>query len=296
MEIKCNICPRRCGTDRKNSVGFCGTGADIRAARAALHFWEEPCISGSRGSGAVFFCGCNLKCVFCQNREISAGGGGTVISPLELSEIFLKLQSAGAHNINLVTPTHYVVQIKEALSLLREPLTIPIVYNCGGYESAEGLEILKDDVAIYLTDMKYAESALAQRYSGAADYYETAVSALKKMLLYAGTPKYDSDGIMQSGVIVRHLVLPGCRHDSIEILHRLKAEFGTSAFRLSLMSQFTPTENLQNYPELNRKITSFEYNSVLDAALDLGFSDAYIQARSSAKPEYTPPFDLTGII
>ena len=296
MKSKCNICPRRCGADRKNSVGFCGAGIDIKAARAALHFWEEPCISGSRGSGAVFFCGCNLKCVFCQNREISAGGAGTVISLRALSEIFLKLQDLGAHNINLVTPTHYAIQIKEALSLLCEPLTIPIVYNCGGYESLESLKALKDDVAVYLTDMKYADNSLAQRYSGAADYYETAVSALKKMLLYAGTPKYDSDGIMQGGVIVRHLVLPGCRHDSIEILHRLKAEFGTSAFRLSLMSQFTPTENLQNYPELNRRITSFEYNSVLDAALDLGFSDAYIQERSSAKPEYTPPFDLTGII
>lgn len=296
LGIRCNLCPRRCNADRAVSLGFCGCGNEIKAARAALHFWEEPCISGSRGSGAVFFCGCNLKCVFCQNGSISRGNGGKAISAGKLGEIFLRLQSLGAHNINLVTPTHYVGQIKDALCSIPSPLTVPLVYNCGGYEAPEGLAVLKDDVSVYLTDIKYADSALSQKYSGASDYFTVAMNALKTMLSYVGTPEYNSEGIMQRGVIVRHLVLPGCRHDSINILRRLKSEFGTDSFRLSLMSQYTPSGSLKNFPEINRRITSFEYNSVTETALDLGFCNAYVQQRSSAKSEYTPPFDLTGII
>lgn len=296
MKTICNLCPRRCSVDRNQSVGYCGTDNNIRIARAALHLWEEPCISGTNGSGAVFFCGCNLKCVYCQNREISScENSGTVVTAEKLSKIFLKLQELGAHNINLVTPTHYAPQIKTVLELAGTALTIPIVYNCGGYESLSGLDILKDRTSIYLTDIKYADDSLAEKYSRARNYNEISFSALTHMLTSAGSPRYDADGIMQRGVIVRHLVLPGCRHDSIKLLHRLKSEFGTNMFRLSLMSQFTPNGALSSYPELNRRITSFEYRSVTDTALDLGFTDAYTQARSSADSSYTPPFDLTGI-
>lgn len=292
----CSICPRDCGADRERGTGFCGADSRIRIARAALHFWEEPCISGTRGSGAVFFCGCNLKCVFCQNIEISRGRAGAEISPRRLGEIFLELQRQGAHNINLVTPTHYVKEIKDALLCVGNALEIPIVYNCGGYELPRGLEVLSDRVSVYLMDFKYASDSLAERYSRCSDYFDTALAALKYMIDAVGAPIYDADGIMQSGVIVRHLVLPSCRHDSIELLRRLAAELGTDKFRLSLMSQFTPNGDLENFPELNRRVTSFEYKSVVEEALRLGFSDAYIQERSSAKAEYTPPFDLTGVI
>lgn len=291
----CNQCPRRCGIDRDISRGFCGTGNKIKVARAALHQWEEPCISGTRGSGAVFFCGCNLKCVFCQNSEISRGGGGKEVSSERLGEIFVELKNSGAHNINLVTPTHYARQIRTAIESVRSDINIPFVYNCGGYESICGLSRLSDYISVYLTDIKYFSNELARRYSRCNDYFERAVAALDFMIKAVGVPKYDKDGIMQSGVIVRHLVLPSHRHDSIRLLNYLKENFGTESFRLSLMSQFTPNGGLADYPELNRRITTFEYNSVTDTAYDLGFRDAYVQLRSSANAEYTPPFDLTGV-
>ena len=295
MINSCNLCPRKCKADRTSSVGFCGLGNNLKVARAALHHWEEPCISGRRGSGAVFFCGCNLKCVYCQNIEISRGSAGAEISIEQLADIFLRLQEKGAHNINLVTPTHFVLQISEALRLAGDELAIPIVYNCGGYETKEGLDVIADYADIYLTDMKYADDSLAMRYSMAPDYYNIAISALKIMLDRAGCPTFDNDGIMQSGVIVRHLVLPSYRRESVEVLRRLKTEFGTDSFVLSLMSQYTPNGRLENYPEINRRITTFEYNYVTQTALELGFKTAYTQERSSAKREYTPPFDLSGI-
>lgn len=291
----CNQCPRRCGIDRDVSRGFCGTGNKIKIARAALHQWEEPCISGTRGSGAVFFCGCNLKCVFCQNSEISRGGGGKEVSSERLGEIFVELKNSGAHNINLVTPTHYARQIRTAIESVRSDINIPFVYNCGGYESIDGLSHLSDYISVYLTDIKYFSDELARRYSRCNDYFERAIAALDFMIKTVGVPKYDEDGIMQSGVIVRHLVLPSHRHDSIKLLRFLKDNFGTDKFRLSLMSQFTPNGRLADYPELNRRITTFEYSSVTDTAYDIGFRDAYVQLRSSAKAEYTPPFDLTGV-
>lgn len=291
----CNQCPRRCGIDRDVSCGFCGTGNKIKVARAALHQWEEPCISGTRGSGAVFFCGCNLKCVFCQNSEISRGGGGKEISSERLGEIFVELKNSGAHNINLITPTHFSRQIRTAIESVKSDIDIPFVYNCGGYESIDGLSYLSDYISVYLTDIKYFSDELARRYSRCNDYFERAIPALDFMIESVGAPKYDEDGIMQSGVIVRHLVLPSHRHDSIKLLRFLKDRFGTDKFRLSLMSQFTPNGGLADYPELNRRITTFEYNSVTDTAYDLGFRDAYVQLRSSAKAEYTPPFDLAGV-
>ncbi len=295
MTSSCNLCPRKCNADRVSSVGFCGLGNNLKVARAALHHWEEPCISGSRGSGTVFFCGCNLKCVYCQNIEISQGSAGIEISIERLADIFLRLQSEGAHNINLVTPTHFASQIAEALRLAGDELTVPIVYNCGGYEAKEGLDVIADYADIYLTDMKYADDELAKRYSMAPDYYNVALSALKIMIERAGRPTFDDNGIMQSGVIVRHLVLPFYRRESAEVLRRLKTEFGTESFVLSLMSQYTPNGKLENYPEINRRITTFEYNCVTQTALELGFKTVYTQERSSAKSEYTPPFDLSGI-
>lgn len=293
--MNCTLCPRKCGVDRSIKIGFCGQGEKIKAARAALHFWEEPCISGTRGSGAVFFCGCNLKCVYCQNIEISRADTGAEISAERLAEIFIELQTQGAHNINLVTPTHYALQIRDALNLAGDKLKIPIVYNCGGYESTDTLSLMKNYIDIYLTDIKYADNETAQKYSGAADYCEVSFAALRKMLDNVGSPVIDGIGIMQRGVVLRHLVLPSHRSDSIELLRRLRAEFGTDKFILSLMSQYTPNDALADFPEINRRITSFEYKTVTDAAMELGFENAYVQERSSACPEYTPPFDLTGI-
>ena len=296
MNLKnCDLCPRNCGVDRTKNVGFCGATDKIKAARAALHFWEEPCISGTRGSGTVFFSGCNLICSYCQNYNISQGSYGKEIPPERLSEIFLELQSQGAHNINLVTPTPYLPQIIRAIDLVKHKIHIPFVFNMGGYEKPETIEILKDYADIFLTDVKYKSPDLAQRYSKAGDYFEYSIAALDKMLSLCGKPFVDENGIMQSGVIVRHLVLPGCRKDSFDVLKCLKDRFGTDCFTLSLMSQYTPNGHLENFPEINRRITSFEYNSVIDEALKLGFDTAYVQEKSSAKEEYTPPFDLTGI-
>ena len=296
MNLKnCDLCPRNCGVDRTKNVGFCGATDKIKAARAALHFWEEPCISGTRGSGTVFFSGCNLICSYCQNYNISQGSYGKEIPPERLSEIFLELQSQGAHNINLVTPTPYLPQIIRAIDLVKHKIHIPFVFNMGGYEKPETIEILKDYADIFLTDVKYKSPDLAQRYSKAGDYFEYSIAALDKMLSLCGKPFVDENGIMQSGVLVRHLVLPGCRKDSFDVLKCLKDRFGTDCFTLSLMSQYTPNGHLENFPEINRRITSFEYNSVIDEALKLGFDTAHVQEKSSAKEEYTPPFDLTGI-
>ncbi len=291
----CTLCPRNCGVDRTKTVGFCGAGEHIKAARAALHFWEEPCISGTKGSGTVFFSGCNLACRYCQNYDISVGGFGKEITINQLGDIFLKLQDEGAHNINLVTPTPYLPQILRAIDLVREKMKIPFVANMGGYEKPKTIQMLKGYIDIFLTDVKYQSTDISQKYSLAPDYFEYAMDSLAEMLSLCGAPKFSEDGILKSGVIVRHLVLPGCRKDSFEVLKELKKRFGTTQFILSLMSQFTPNGHLQNYPELNRRITSLEYHSVIDLALELGFTNAYMQQKSSAKEEYTPHFDLTGV-
>ncbi len=287
----CRLCPRNCGVNRCNSFGVCGAGDKIKVAKASLHFWEEPCISGTNGSGTVFFSHCNLLCVYCQNGKISKGGFGKEISPRELSEIFLALQNRGAHNINLVTPTPYVPLIIKALDMVKTELSIPVVYNCGGYENTETIRSLKDYIDIFLTDFKYYDKDLAKKYSHAEDYFDFALPALKEMISLCGKMEF-KDNIMQKGVIVRHLVLPSLRQDSINILNILKENFGTKSFILSLMSQYFPPENLEKFPEINRKITSFEYNSVVNYALDLGFDNAYTQDRDSAKDIFVPDFDL----
>ena len=292
----CRLCPRECKINRFSSLGFCKATTNPKIARAALHHWEEPCISSSQGSGTVFFSGCNLKCVYCQNFEISQNGFGKEVSVDRLSEIFEELFEKGAHNINLVSPTPYVPQIVDAIKNVRDTVKIPFVYNTGGYESTQTLESLRGVIDIFLTDIKYKDAVLSQKYSKAPDYFDISLSAAKKMINICGNPQFDENGILKSGVIIRHLVLPFCRKDSIEILETLAAELSPDDFILSLMSQFTPDlDILSNHPELCRKVTSFEYNSVVDAAISLGFKNGYMQEKSSAKKSYTPPFDLSGV-
>lgn len=291
----CHLCPRDCGADRTVRPGRCGQGTEITAARAALHRWEEPCISGTNGSGAIFFTGCALGCCFCQNSRISQEALGKKITARHLSRIMLKLQAEGAHNINLVTASHFLPSVMEALDLAKPGLQIPVVFNCGGYEKTELVEALKGYVDIWLPDFKYFSPELSAKYSSAPDYFAAASKAIPKMAAQAGPPVLDADGIMKSGVIVRHMVLPGCHKDSIALLRWLAANLNPADILISLLSQFTPFYKSSEYPELNRRITSYEYDKVVDEALRLGFSHGFMQEKSSAKEEYTPPFDLEGI-
>ncbi len=305
MSELCNLCPRQCNIDREVSAGFCracGNHNNVVIARAALHFWEEPCISGERGSGTVFFSNCNLRCVFCQNAEISTYGKGKEISCERLAQIFLDLQEQGAENINLVTPTHYTYQILKSLDMVKHKLDIPIVMNCGGYELVETIKLFDGYIDIYLPDLKYKSSELSRKYSSCFNYFTRACKALEEMhrqvpkLVWDRGIKDDELKILKKGLIIRHLVLPGCYHDSLDILDWLyECRFLTKYnFLLSLMSQFTPTAACENFPELNRRITTFEYEKVVNRAEQYGFR-GYIQERSSAQEEYTPPFDLTGV-
>lgn len=293
-QTACGLCPRRCGVDRTRQTGTCGGGSQPKIARAALHFWEEPCISGSRGSGTVFFSGCTLGCVFCQNREISRGNFGTEVSPQRLAEIFLELQEQGAHNLNLVTPMHYTTDILTALSDIKSRLHIPVVVNCGGYELAETLRLWEGYADIYLPDLKYHAPALAQRYSGAADYFDVASAGILEMHRQQPKLEWGEDGLLRRGLILRHLVLPGAWRDSMELLDWAGDALPRDSVLLSLMRQFTPTPACGDYPELNRRITTFEYEKVAGKAREMGFS-GYEQDAGSAKEAYTPHFDLTGV-
>ena len=291
----CRLCPRNCRVNRKERTGFCGEKDGIRCARAALHHWEEPCISGTRGSGAVFFSGCSLKCCYCQNYQISQEGLGKEISPEKLARIFLDLQEQGAHNINLVTGTHFLPGILTALDLARPKLSIPVVYNCGGYEKPEVIRLLDGYVDIYLPDLKYFDPELSARYSGARDYFAQASQAVSAMISQTGSPVFDEDGIMQKGVIIRHMVLPGSRKDSISILHWIRENLPEEGFLLSLLSQYTPFYKSCEYPQINRRLTTYDYDKVLEEAISLGLTRGFMQEKSSAKEEYTPPFDLEGL-
>ena len=291
----CRLCPRNCRVNRKERTGFCGEKDGIRCARAALHYWEEPCISGTRGSGAVFFSGCSLKCCYCQNYQISQEGLGKEISPEKLARIFLDLQEQGAHNINLVTGTHFLPGILTALDLARPKLSIPVVYNCGGYEKPEVIRLLDGYVDIYLPDLKYFDPELSARYSGARDYFAQASQAVSAMISQTGSPVFDEDGIMQKGVIIRHMVLPGSRKDSISILRWIREHLPEEGFLLSLLSQYTPFYKSCEYPQINRRLTTYEYDKVLEEAISLGLTKGFMQEKSSAKEEYTPPFDLEGL-
>lgn len=287
----CKQCPRECGVDRSVSEsGFCGMSSAFRVARIALHPWEEPCISGTNGSGTIFFSGCNLRCVFCQNHSISHLRQGTELSARNLEKAMFSLQEQGAHNINLVTPSHYAMQLRPLLEHIKPSLSVPIVYNCGGYERVETLRALEGLVDIYLPDIKYHSTQLSQKYSDAPDYYPIAEAALAEMLRQQPREQFGTDGLMQKGVLVRHLVLPACRKDSIALLSALAERFGSGAFLLSLMSQYTPDFAADApFPELYRRVTTFEYNSVLEHAQRLGF-DGYFQGRSAADASFTPDF------
>lgn len=291
----CNLCPRKCGINRTSSLGFCRCGSRIKAARAALHFWEEPCISGTSGSGTVFFSGCTLKCCYCQNYKISGECFGKEITVDRLAEIFLELQDKGANNINLVTATQYIIEVMRALDIAKPKLRIPVVYNCGGYECIETIRALNGYVDIFLPDLKYYSSELSLKYSKAQDYFEVASKAIKEMITQTGGLTYNENGMLQKGVIIRHLVIPGARKDSIKILNWMSENLPRDKYLLSLMSQFTPTDGCAEHKEINRRITAFEYKSVVDEAIRLGLQNGFMQEKSSAKEEYTPPFDLEGV-
>ena len=286
----CSICPRHCNVDRSVNLGFCQSPDNFRVARAALHFWEEPCISGKEGSGTVFFSGCNLKCVFCQNNEISAENKGVEISDDKLISIFENLISQGANNINLVNPTHYAKRIAKVLSRWKSP--VPIVYNSSGYEEVETLKALDGLIDIYLPDLKYIRAEKAMRYSKAADYFEKASAALLEMRRQV-EDKFDGD-IMKSGMIIRHLILPQNTNSSIAVLDFIKSNFPNTF--VSLMAQYTPCGDLSEFPEINRKITKREYEKVVNYAFDNSFDKLFIQELSSADKSFIPKFDFTGVL
>lgn len=286
----CSICPRHCNVDRSVNLGFCQSPDNFRVARAALHFWEEPCISGKEGSGTVFFSGCNLKCVFCQNNEISAENKGVEISDDKLISIFKNLISKGANNINLVNPTHYAKRLAKVLSRWKSP--VPIVYNSSGYEEVETLKALDGLIDIYLPDLKYIRAEKAMRYSKAADYFEKASAALLEMRRQV-EDKFDGD-IMKSGMIIRHLILPQNTNSSIAVLDFIKSNFPNTF--VSLMAQYTPCGDLSEFPEINRKITKREYEKVVNYAFDNSFDKLFIQELSSADKSFIPKFDFTGVL
>lgn len=319
----CRLCPRECGIDRRREVGFCGCQGEVRAARAALHLWEEPWISGVRGSGTVFFSGCTLRCCFCQNYRISQENFGKALTVGELADVFLRLQEQGAHNINLVTATQFLPWILPALDRVRHRLWIPVVYNCGGYERVEIVRALADYVDIWLPDLKYFDPQLSARYSRAPDYFAVASRAVRQMVAQTGKPVFYSKGLdrqnrhscqdsrlgltpcgswdsvdqprMRRGVIIRHMVLPGHREDSIRLLHWIADNLPRGQYFISLLSQYTPYCKNREFPELNRRVTTYEYRNVVDTALELGLDQGFMQEKTSAREEYTPPFDLEGL-
>lgn len=291
----CTLCPRQCGADRTQGQGFCGGGPKAKIARAALHFWEEPCISGEEGSGTVFFSGCPLQCCFCQNHKISSGNFGREVSTARLGEIFLELQAQGANNINLVTAGHYAPQVIEALGLVKGQLHIPVVYNSSGYEEMSTLRLLEGCVDIYLPDLKYMDNQRAQRYSGAANYVEKATAAILEMYRQVGPAVFDEAGHMKKGMIVRHMVLPGGIKDACAVLEWLKENLPLDNVWVSVMSQYTPFYKSGEYPEIHRRLNQKEYNAVLDALDSLEIENGFVQELSSAKEEYTPDFCLQGV-
>ncbi|MGN0142072.1 MAG: radical SAM protein [Roseburia sp.] len=295
----CTLCPRNCRVDRKmGERGVCGQTGVLKVARAALHYWEEPCISGESGSGAVFFCGCALHCVFCQNQRIANGTVGKEISVERLAEIFLELASQGANNINLVTPGHFAPEIIRAAELAKsQGLALPFVYNTSSYENVDTIKSLEGIVDIYLPDFKYLDSALSGKYSHAPDYGEVAKAAVAEMVRQTGAAEFengDEEGLMKRGTIVRHLLLPGCTSDSKNVIRYLYETYGDTIY-ISIMNQFTPLPALENYPELNRRVTQEEYDAVVDYAIDLGVEHGFIQEGDTAEESFIPDFDCTGV-
>ncbi len=293
----CTLCPRKCHVNRlAGETGFCGQTAEIKAARAALHYWEEPCISGSTGSGAVFFSGCNLQCVFCQNHDIALGKSGKAVPPKRLAEIFLELQAKGAANINLVTGTHFIPQIALALSAAKTGgLSVPVVYNTGSYEEAASLRLLEGLVDIYLPDLKYHSSALSRKYSHADDYFQKASAAIAEMYRQTGAPVLDPDtGLMRKGMIVRHLLLPGETKNAKKVLRYLHETYGNGIY-VSIMNQYTPLPHTAQLPPLNRRVTEEEYKRVLVFAERLGIGRGFYQEGGTVSESFIPKFNNEGL-
>jgi len=292
----CTLCPRECHVDRTNGEkGFCKEADELVVARAALHMWEEPCLSGDEGSGTVFFCGCSMGCVYCQNYNIATGLVGKKITTERLADIFLKLQDMKANNINLVTPSHYVLQIIDAITIARKKgLDLPVVYNSSGYEKVDTLKYLEGYVDIYLPDLKYMDQRPAVRYSNCSDYFSKASLAIKEMVRQIGEPTFDKRGMMKRGVIVRHLTLPGYLEDSKNIVKFLYESFGDRIY-MSIMNQYTPLYGVEKYPELSRRITDKEYNEVLDYAIELGVVNGYLQEGETASESFIPEFNEEGV-
>lgn len=292
----CSLCPRDCQVDRtKGLKGYCKETHELVVARAALHMWEEPCISGERGSGTVFFSGCNMGCVYCQNYNIAQGHTGKIISVERLAEIFIELQNQNAHNINLVTPSHYIPHIVEAVTMSKSRgLCIPIVYNTGSYDKIKCIEMLEGIVNIYLPDLKYMDTSIAKKYSNCPDYFHYASRAINEMIRQVGEPEFDDDGIMKKGVIARHMMLPGCLEDSKNIIKYLYDTYGNKIF-ISIMNQYTPLEHVSKFPEITRKITDEEYEELVDYAVGLGVENGFIQEGETQLESFIPEFDGEGV-
>ncbi len=293
---QCMLCPRACGARRsEGQKGMCGCDGELMVARAALHMWEEPCISGSRGSGAVFFSGCPLHCIFCQNAEISDGRSGKKISVERLAEIFLELQAQGAANINLVTAGQWAPQVAEALKIAKaRSLELPVILNSGGYETEETLALLSPYIDAYLPDFKYVTPELAKAFSHAENYPEVAKAALERMVVYGGEPVFNSEGYLMRGVIVRHLVLPGHVEESKKVLQYLHETYGNRIY-ISILQQYTPPQKQLKYSELNRRVTRYEYQKVVDYARSIGVEQGYIQEHGTAKESFIPAFGGKGV-
>ena len=291
----CRLCPRKCGVNRYINHGFCGTGTDILAAKASLHQWEEPCISYRNGAGTVFFSGCNLHCCFCQNNKISNEFFGKKLNTAELSDVFLSLQDKGADNIELVTPTHFVPDIINALDRVKHRLEIPVIYNSGGYELTETIEFLNGYIDIYMPDIKYFSPEVSARYSNAPDYFEYASSAVLSMISQAGKPVYNEHGGLIKGVLIRHMVLPSLRHDSMKIMDWIAENIPADSALVSIMNQYTPFDFTdEKFSEIKRRVTKMEYNSVVRHAVSLGIN-GFTQQASSSSVKYVPDFDLAGL-
>lgn len=288
----CNACPRGCNVDREVSFGYCKSPDKFKLARASLHYWEEPCISGKNGSGAIFFSGCNLGCVFCQNYEISHGCKGVEVSDDDLVRIMKRLVDEGANNINFVNPTHYSLRLLRVLEKYKPP--VPIVYNTSGYDSVETLKMLDGAVDIYLPDFKYIRPEKALKYSKAEDYPQVAEEALAEMKRQVGDDVFNENGIMQRGMIIRHLVLPSNTNSSISALDYLAENFGDTY--ISVMAQYVPCGDLTEYKEINRRLTQREYDKVVNHIFDLGLQKIFVQELESAVTDYIPDFDLTGVV
>lgn len=292
--MNCNLCPRKCGVDREDGkLGFCRSPEGFLIAKTMVHRWEEPCIAGENGAGTVFFSGCNLRCVFCQNRDISRGEKGEIYSKERMREAIFSLIDSGAECVEFVTPSHYTLALAELLGEIKPQICVPTVWNSGGYESVESLRLLDGLVDVYMPDFKYFDGETAQKYSSAPDYREIATAALGEMLRQTGKPQFDEKGKLLRGVIVRHLVLPGHRADSIAVLKHIAEKFGADSVILSLMSQYTPDFYIEGgdgqYKNLCRRVTKFEYDSVMKFAESLGF-EGYFQSVDSASKKYTPEF------